>query len=286
MSKLLAIASVLCAGLWTASAQAEVIAGWDFSQFRNPGSLVGAPVPLPANYSVVDPNGAGAEAGNVGEASVVGGSWLPTAGEGFNCERLPNGGKAGCAPPNVDGPVRSNRSEPFSQGDPDFDALSILRSEGQTWTNRFAMLAPGGDVVLELEVSAPFLGGGAEDWMLSLGGRMASGNAGDGGQIGCSPGCTADVEARFSGTTCAAAVFGPIVSDTLDLDDDRVVLDLNAGPDATTVACVELTISGGAAQLPIFDNLAVEATPLPEPSVSLSLLAGVGCLLGLSRFRR
>jgi hypothetical protein len=291
--KLLAIAAVVGAGLLAASGQAEVIAGWDFSQFRNPGALTGGAVPLPANYSFADSNGAGAEAALYASASVIGGSWLPTAGEGQNCQRRPDGvgDTAGCAAPNVDGPVRSNRSEPFSLGMPSFDAHSILKAEGQPYTNLHAMMAPGGDVTVVFEVLAPFTNGGADGWQISFGGKMMSGNGDDGGappveeggQVGCSPGCTANVSARWSSD---GIVYNPAVADVLDIDDDRIVLDLNAGPDASTTAFVELTIDGSPGRIPVIDNVAIEAIPLPEPSGAVQMLFGVGCLLGLRRLRR
>jgi hypothetical protein len=289
---LLAIASVLGAGLLAASGQAEVIAGWDFSQFRNPGDLTGGNVPLESNYAFIDENGAGSLANLVGNASVIAGGWLPTAGEGQNCERRPNGvgDTAGCAVPNVNGPVRSNRSDPFSLGKASFDAHSTLDVEGQQYTNLHAMMAPSGDVVLLFEVLAPFVGG-ADSWQLSFGGKMMSGNGDDGGgppvadgtQIGCSPGCTAQVSARWSSD---GVVFNPAVADVLDIDDDRIVLDLNAGPDASTMAFVELTIDGSPGRIPVIDNVAIEAIPLPEPTATMQVLCGVGFLLGLSRLRR
>src|SRR5688500_18074447 len=103
-TKRLAMVSVIGAALCAGSAGAEVIGGWDFSQYKVPGSTTGGASPLPANYAFGDPNGAGSGANAIGSATLSG--LLPTGGEGLDCERLPDGSLAGCATPNVDGPVR------------------------------------------------------------------------------------------------------------------------------------------------------------------------------------
>lgn len=280
-TKRLAIASLLGAVLLTASAGAEVIAGWDFSQFKVPGTLTGGASPLPANYAFIDPNGAGSTANGQGSATLSG--LLPTAGEGFNCERLPFASLDGCATPNVDGPVRSNRSEPFSFGKPSFGAHSILRAEGQTYTTRYGMMAPSGDGTIVFAVNAPFTGGGANNWRISFGGRMMNGNGDNGGQIGCDPGCTAAVQAEFSTDGIS---YGSAVNETLTLEDRRINLDLNAGPDTTTTAFVRLTLDGSAGRRPVIDNVAIVATPLPEAAAPAQLLAGVAFVLVLRRLHR
>jgi hypothetical protein len=276
MTKRLAIASLVGAAVLAASAGAEVIAGWDFSQFKVPGSLTGGGSPLPANYAYDDPNGAGSGANAIGSATLSG--LLPTAGEGLDCERLPFEPLDGCATPNVDGPVRSNRSEPFSLGRASFGAHSILAAEGQTYTHRYGMIAPNGDATIVFEVDAP---SGGADWKISFGGRMMSGSGEGGGQIGCEPGCTAGVQARFS---TDGVNYGSAVNETLTTEDRRIELALSPG--AATIAFVELTLDGSAGRRPVIDNVAIEATPLPEPAAAAGVLAGAALLLALRRFRR
>src|SRR5262245_55793639 len=122
----------------------EVAAGWDFSQYEGTGELTPFTNTLPANYSDSDPTfnaGAGSATfgtlffnGTNGSSNTVT-NFLPTAGT-MNCERRLVGVNeplkpAGCAVPNVDGPIRSNKNEPWDdQGETAFDAHSVLRSEG------------------------------------------------------------------------------------------------------------------------------------------------------------
>lgn len=141
-TKLLAIASVAAAALLAASAQAVVIAGWDFSKNQATGSSLGGGSPLGATNSDLDPTfKAGRAAGFIGQATYNDAAILPTAGLGLNCEKDNDGDgfEDGCSVPNVNGPVSSNRSDPFPYGTPDFDAFSILKSEGQTYTHRYGM---------------------------------------------------------------------------------------------------------------------------------------------------
>src|SRR5215470_6904103 len=144
--------SALAAG--TAQAR-EVVAGWDFSQFQETGSLTPVGNSVPANYSDYDLTfnaGSGSAAFGTAFFNGTNGSsntttdFLPTAGV-MNCERRPVGVNeplkpAGCAVPNVDGPIRSNKKEPWARrGKTSFDAFTVLRTEGQQYQNALAMRA-------------------------------------------------------------------------------------------------------------------------------------------------
>ena len=261
----LAIASALGVLCVAASAQAVVIAGWDFSQHQLPASAGGGGSPLPANYASLDPNGAGAESAMYGEATYDDSVLLPNAGIGGNCERTGSQGTEGCATPNVDGPIRSNRSEGFELGKSSFDAFSTLRDEGQAYATRYGMTATGTtDLVLKARSGH---NGGASNWVVSFGGRMLTG-----------PASTVDV--AFSSDGVSYTNYGPV---NLTVDDERyeVVLD----PAAHQVGYVRLTLDASAGQ-PLIDNVAVEATPIPEPAATAQLLAGVACLAGLYLRRR
>jgi hypothetical protein len=61
--KNLSIASIVVAVVMSASAQAAVIAGWDFSQFKAPGDPTTGGPPLLATNASLDQNGAGSESG-------------------------------------------------------------------------------------------------------------------------------------------------------------------------------------------------------------------------------
>jgi len=261
--KHLTIASVALAVLTTASAQAAVIAGWDFSQFKVPGNAAGGSSPLGATNASLDPNGAGVESGFIGQATFNNAVLLPTAGISQNCDRTT--GTDGCAPPNVDGPVRSNRSEPFDLDRPSFDAFSILREEGQTYTHRYGMTATGPvDVVFRTVAGYT---GGASNWKVTFGGRMLTGT-------------TSTVDVAFSSDGVSYTNYGTV---NLTVDDElhEVTLD----PAAYGAGYVRLSLDAASGQ-PVIDNVAVEAVPIPEPAAIAQLLSGVACLLGLARLRR
>jgi len=269
------------------AAGAETVAGWDFSQYRGDGSLAPFTDTLPANYSDLDPTlNAGAEAAAVGTLYFDGSfgssstttDFLPTAGT-QNCGRRPvggSGGPEGCAVPNVDGPVRSNRNEPWSDpGDVSFDAHSVLRAEGQAFQSLLAMQAVGGvDVVFEADLSPE----SAESWEVSFGGRVVSGGGDDGGPLGCDAAgaseCSSTVTVEFSddGTS-----YTSIASVVLTAEDTRYSVPLAAGQSPTGYVRLGFNPSGSA--LPIIDNVAIMATPVPEPGMVLMLLAG---MLGLT----
>ncbi len=261
--KHLTIASVAGALLLAASAQATVIAGWDFSQFKVPGDPTGGTSPLGATNASLDPNGAGVESGFIGQATFSNADLLPTAGLSFNCDRTT--GTDGCAAPNVDGPVRSNRSEPFDLGLPSFDAFSILRVEGQTNTHRYGVTATGPvDVVFKTVAGYT---GGASNWKVSFGGRMLTGTA-------------STVDVAFSSDGSSFTNYG-----TVNLTADDEIHEVTLDPAAYGAGYVRLSLDASSGQ-PVIDNVAVEATPIPEPAATAQLLAGVACLVGLYRMRR
>jgi hypothetical protein len=165
----------------------------------------------------------------------------------------------------VDGPVRSNRSEAFDLGKPSFDAFSILLEEGQTYAHRYGMTATANtDIVFR---TAANFTGGANNWRVSFGGRMLTGTNG-----------TVNVDFSSNGTSFTN--FGSV---NLTEDDTRYSVALN--PAAFPTGFVRLSLSGSDGQ-PVIDNVAVEATPIPEPAAQALLLSGVACLLGLARLRR
>jgi hypothetical protein len=113
--------------------------------------------------------------------------------------------------------------------------------------------------------------GGASNWVVSLGARMLTGTSsplsvsisGDGGAGACTP------------------VGG---SGTITTTDERKVFNC---PAAThTSAAVTVSLNGSPGSQPVIDNVAIEATPIPEPAAMAQLLAGAGCLVGLYLRRR
>jgi hypothetical protein len=258
-----AIATVTGGLLLAGSAQAAVIAGWDFSQFKAPGVSTGGLSPLGATNASLDPNGAGSESALIGTATFDNATLLPTSGIGFNCQKTT--GTDGCAVPNVDGPVRSNRSEPFDLGLPAFDAFTILMNEGQPYAHRYGVTATGPvDVVFKAVAGYT---GGANNWKVSFGGTMLTGT-------------TSTVDVAFSGDGSSFTSYGSV---NLTVDDERYEVALDTA--AYGAGYVRLSLDGSSGQ-PVIDNVAVEATPVPEPAAVAQLLSGVACLLGLARLRR
>ncbi len=290
MKLLVVIASGLAAVSIGVSAQADVIAGWDFSAYENPGDLAGggsSPGPSNAFY---DSNGAGAAAATLGSLTIGGaGTFLPTAGAGQN---LQNGTATQGYRPR--GPVESNVSEPYAgSGKTAFESFGILKDEGQGATNHFAMLAKG-SVTLDFEASAP---GGADTWAVSFGAKTQGGGGTDGGELACGGSCstTFDVSLDTGSGLQACSSGGTLEVDgvaasfpiTVTPQDQRFrVTCPNSGVNTDTPV-VRISMSGSdSTGNPLIDNVAIEAELVPEPTTALGLVAGVGALLGLARRRR
>lgn len=284
---------VAVAALLAAPAHADVLAGWDFSQYQASASLApGGASSLSANYSSLDPTGnAGAESAAFGTLHFDGSfgssntatDFLPTAGS-KNCQRgvePPSNAPDACANGLGDGPVRSNRKEPWERGETAFGAgaHSVLRREGQTFTNMLGMSASSNlSVVFAIDLTT--LGMDASNWAVSFGGRTVTGNGPNGGEVSCDPpGCSSTVGVDFSldGTT-----YVPFGSANLTPEDTRFDVTLPAV--GTDTAFVRLNLDAGDGT-PIIDNVAVSGFPLPEPGVTMQLLAGLVGLLALQRFR-
>ena len=292
MTLLIAV-SALVAGSALA-AQTKIVAGWDFSQYGGTGTL--APVSastLSANYSDFDPTfnaGSGSAAfgtlyfdGTNGSSNTAT-DFLPTAGV-MNCERRPVGVNeplkpAGCAVPNVDGPVRSNKKEPWARPGKrnSFDAYTVLRTEGQQYQNALAMRATN-------SVSAVFKGDAGSPqpqsaWSVSFGGKVETGSGDNGGQASCDPAgsseCTATVSVEYSTNGSSYTSLGSVQLTSADTRYE-VPLAVNTSP----VGYVRLGLApGGGGALPIIDNVA-----LPEPGATMSLVSGLVGLLVLRRRR-
>jgi hypothetical protein len=283
--------SVLVAGSALA-AQGNIVAGWDFSQYGGTGSLSPLSNTLPANYSDFDTTfnaGSGSAAfgtlyfnGSNGSSNTVT-DFLPTAGV-MNCERRPVGVNepqkpAGCAVPNVDGPVRSNKKEPWARrGKTSFDAFTVLRSEGQQYQNALAMRATN-------NVTAVFKGDAGSPqpqsaWSVSFGGRVETGGGDDGGRLSCDPTgaseCTASVSVEYSTNGSSYTSLGSV---QLTTDDKRYEVPLAVNTSQTGYVRLGLAPGAGGA-MPIIDNVA-----LPEPGATKAMVSGTLLLLVLRRRR-
>jgi hypothetical protein len=284
---LIATASAVVASACLALAAAAdiTVAGWDFSQYSGDGILGGLNT-LPANYSTLDPtHNAGFESSAFGTAHFDGlfsstnttSDFLPTAGT-MNCERLPTPPK-GCATPNTEGPVRSNRTEPFSdQGQNPFDSLTVQKAEGQPNANLLAMTAKNSlSVVFETNVGAGQIAG---PYSISFGGKTFTGSGTDGGEPSCAGACSSTVGIDFSTN---GVTFSPVGSVVLTPNDTRYNVLLGGGLGAQK-GYVRLNFNPSSGQ-PIIDNVAVSVKFVPEPGAVAQLCAGVAGLGLLARRR-
>ena len=252
--------SVLVAG----SAGADLIAGWDFSQYRVDGALSinGSTYTdtLAANYSGLDPtNNAGAGSAAFGSFHIDGTNGSTNVDEASaSAVVVPTAAVPGSAA------ITANLTAPATSfGKNPFDSFSILAGEGQSNTQQLGITARGAaDVVFR----AGQPGVTRSAWNVSFGGRAVSGFS--------------NVDVAFS-TNCAS--YSNV--GTVELSEEQEAYRLYFGTVATDVGCVRLSLDPGSGGQPILDNVAVSAT-VPEPGSTSLLVAGVLGLVGLARRRR
>ena len=274
---MLGIASMIAMAAAPVSAQADVIAGWDFSQYFTAGRLTidgtNYVDTLAANYSSLDPtfNAGGlasSEAGKMFMDGTAGSSSVdPSPG---NATVVPTPRKVGdygtavADIPTGEGAVQSNSGTPGSTlGSNPFNAFSILRTEGQVNTQHLALLANASASVAFL-ADATVGAGSAENWSVSFGGRALQGGAATVG-VAFAPNCGS---------------YGSVTNVNLT-EDDQAFTVVFPGANNGATGCVRMDLSSDA----IIDNVAIEATPLPEPGAVLGLGAGFGLLAMLRRRR-
>lgn len=257
-SLIASIATLGLAAFSSSPAQASTIAGWDFSQYVGSSflSIDGGTFTntLDANYSDLDPNGAGAESAAFGTMLMDGSAGSTNVDPGSATAQFI---------PTTDS-LNANLNAPTVAGA--FDSHTILFDELQPFQNFLSMTAQGGVSVVFLAdlTSDPQSG---ESWSVSFGGKTFSGSA----QVGI----------EFSTNGSSYTSFGSV---NLSAADTAFSVPLGTG--STDTAYVRLTFgtpgAGGLNQA-IIDNLAINATLVPEPGTTGLFLAG---LLGLVRFGR
>jgi hypothetical protein len=238
-----------------APARAQMVAGWDFSQYLGAGllSIDGATFTdqLAANYSDLDPTfGAGAESAAFGTMHVDG---------SFGSTNVDEASPGAQFVPTSDS-LASNLDAPAFNS---FDSFTILLDEqSQVFANPLSMIASGAvDVVFAADLGAD-PGGGR--WSVSFGGKTL------GGSSNVAIGFSSD----GSGYTSAGSV---------QLTENDTAFDVDLGAATSQTAFVRLSFDPVGEILPIVDNVAIH---VPEPGAGLGAAVALLAAHGLAGLRR
>jgi hypothetical protein len=257
------IASFALSALTAGPANAILIAGWDMSQYISPGGLLDIDGQLPfdgtllsANYSALDPLQLGPTAGAYG-AMYLNGLYGST-------EIVPVGDASEPILP-TELSLGANLNAPSVGGTNfEFDSLDELRARGQLEANRMKLSLLGPSAVdLVFRANTATLPG--TDWVLTFGGRANSANT--------------NVTVQYSLTGDPASymtVGGPVTFTTAEAP---FTVALTAAQSPSMFVRLRFDASGQAN----LDNVALNATIVPEPGTALLLAAS---LAGLAACRR
>ncbi len=236
-------------GALTGSAQAVMIAGWDFSQYVASGELsidgVGYTNTLDANYSALDPTlGAGAESAAFGT--------LFFNGAHGSTNVIPDSPTSQVDPTSLS--LNSNNNAPVVGGGASpFDSHTVLVDEGQ-----LSVLA----LQLQIRSAVSFvfaaytntIPGLGSDWSISFGGQTDSG--------------TSSIGIEFSTDGIVYVPFG-----TQNLTSVDTQFTINLGELASEAAFVRFSVDPTGDNTRI-DNVAINGTVVPVPLPSVAILLG------------
>ena len=258
------ISAVALSSLLAGSAQAATIAGWDFSQYLSGGGFLSIDGltqrnTLDANYSNLDTTF------NLGPDSGVYGT-MYIDGQFGSTEVTPVGDGSEAFLP-LAGSLASNLTAPVTgPGTNPFDSLNELGIEGQQFTEFMSMAVFGAvSVVFEADLtSVPEQG---ENWVFTFGGKTNV------------TGAATSVTVAFSTDGVNYVGLG-----SLNLNNTDTPYSVALTSAQLDRAFVRLGFSGGEAQ-PLIDNVAIQASLVPEPAAALLLLVGLAGLVRAGRRR-
>ena len=233
----------------TGSAQAVMIAGWDFSQYAGDGELsvdgVGYTNVLSANYSTLDPTfGAGAESAAFGTL-FFNGSYGST-------NVIPDAPDSQVDPTslslqsNIDAPVTAGGLVPF-------DSLTVLVDEGQPFASELQLQIRSA-VSFVFAAYTNTIPGLGSDWSVSFGGQTDSG--------------TSSIGIDFSAD---GIVYVPFGTQSITSVDTQFVINLGDLPSEAAYIRFNVNPTGSNTRI---DNVAINGTVVPVPLPSVAILLG------------
>jgi hypothetical protein len=245
----------------TGSAQAAMIAGWDFSQYFGSGllSVDGETFTnvLDANYSNLDATfGAGPDSATFGK--------LYFDGSFGSTDVDPESATSQVVPASLS--LASNINAPVAGGGPvPFDSNTVLLDQGQTFYNELQLQIQStvSFVFAAYTTSIPGLG---SNWSLSFGGQTDSGTS------------TVGIEFSTDGIT-----YVPFGSQTLNSVDTQFAVVLGALPADAAYVRFNVNATGVGTRI---DNVALNGTivpPVPEPATVVLLGLGLASFAALRR---
>ena len=271
-TKAVLLTIVLVTTVRSGEAAAQMVAGWDFSQY------IGEPLlsidenltpiaALPANYSHFDPTF------NAGAESAAFGTFHYDGNFGSTAVSIDFSGSELLQP--VTGSLASNLTAPVDIPNGqfnEFDSFTILIEEGQAFAGKYKMLAQGPvSVVFRADLSS--IGEVGTGWRVSFAGQTLRG-----------PNAPPD----GTGPVTMAVDFAPdcggystVANVVLDGNDRPFEVPLGPGP--ATSGCVRFTLAPENDFVPVFDNVAIF---VPEPSAGAGAIGALVAVAGLTQRER